>query len=168
MALNKFRKTKEGNFIFEITQPEDPIANVLMVDDNEVALFYRGQQFANSGFMIDTATDGIEAIKKIKEHGENYDAVLMNFLMPECDGIEATKLIKYRTGFEKPIIGFSAGMFAHKNFYDAGIRAGMYDCVDSDEKIMFSTLLEALYNNKYEKKNKAPKGFFYKLKTLFS
>ncbi len=157
------KKGKDGNLIFEIIQPIEPLANILMVDDNEIDLAYNGQQFANAGFKIDTATDGLEALNKVKELGENYDAILMNFLMPICDGIEATRLIRNKTKYRNPIIGFSSGMFSHKHFYEAGRKAGMYECVSSNEKEMLNTLLEALYNNKYKYKTKS-KGLFSKLK----
>ncbi len=161
------KKGKDGNLIFEIVQPDEPLASILMVDDNEIDLAYNGQQFANAGFEIDTATDGLEALNKVKELGENYDAILMNFLMPVCDGIEATRLIRSKTKYRNPIIGFSAGMFSHKHFYEAGRRAGMYECVNLDEREMLNTLLEALYNNKYKNKSNS-KGLFSKLREFLS
>ena len=62
--------------------------------------------------MCDEAEDGVEAVEKIKhimavgnEHGQNtYDAVLMDFIMPNMNGPSATKAIR-SLGYMAPIFG---------------------------------------------------------------
>jgi CheY-like chemotaxis protein len=62
---------------------------------------------------LDTASNGLEAIQKIKENSYNF--VLMDLLMPEMDGKKATAEIKAIPGKESTkIVAMSAGKFRKK------------------------------------------------------
>ena len=154
---------------FELKQPEDPIGYILIADDNEYSLKIRSCRLAKMGYHIHTAKNGEEAIKKVKENPDKYDIILMNYKMPICNGIEATRVIRRVHNFKKPIIGYSAGLFLNENTYDAGIKAGMNSCVDADEMIVLDEMIRLLYiepeKEKYKKENK-PKSWFTKLKEL--
>lgn len=65
------------------------------------------------GFIVDTAADGTEAVRKI-ETERPYDAVLMDIQMPKMDGYEATKEIRTMNDPAKastPIIAMTANAF---------------------------------------------------------
>ena len=60
-------------------------------------------------YVIDTAENGLEALKKYKSNA--YDMILMDLHMPEMDGWEATKAIRTNekdTTTKVPIIALTA------------------------------------------------------------
>ncbi|MDR2354356.1 MAG: response regulator [Deltaproteobacteria bacterium] len=76
-----------------------PHGKVLVVDDVEVNLLVAKGLLRNYGLSIDTATSGKEAVEKIKlasyeAPSDRYDIVFMDHMMPEMDGIEATRVIR--------------------------------------------------------------------------
>jgi len=72
--------------------------NILIVDDNSnnrmmIKLVLEDyQENKNISFDIEEATDGQEAIDICKD--KHFDIVYMDIMMPNVDGIEATKIIK--------------------------------------------------------------------------
>ncbi len=94
--------------------PITPVTNlgkILVVEDQtflqEVAL----HQLKRFGFTVDIANNGLEAVRNATS--SNYDAILMDCLMPEMDGLEATRLIRQVDKDKKrhtPIIALTAGV----------------------------------------------------------
>ena len=66
--------------------------HVLVVDDNNVNLMIATNMFKLLGATTDTAEDGIQAIEKVKT--TKYHVILMDHLMPNMDGVCATKEIR--------------------------------------------------------------------------
>lgn len=69
---------------------------VLIVDDNETAREILEELTLSLGFQVATAKNGAEAIEAVRAaaiRGQKFDLVLMDFLMPELDGIEAARRI---------------------------------------------------------------------------
>ena len=77
---------------------------------------------------IETAENGIEAIKKFKNNYTKYDMIFMDIQMPEMDGYEATKIIR-KLDIDKatsiPIIAITANAF--KEDIEKCIESGMDD-----------------------------------------
>ncbi len=65
---------------------------VLLVDDEKDFLDIMTQRMETRGMKVSTSASAKEAIEKIKEN--SYDAVVLDLLMPEMDGLEALKAIK--------------------------------------------------------------------------
>ncbi|MDR1074596.1 MAG: response regulator, partial [Treponema sp.] len=63
---------------------------------------------------LEFANNGIKAVDKFKEKGEQYDLILMDMQMPELDGIGATQRIRALgtdIAANIPIIAMTANAF---------------------------------------------------------
>ncbi|MDD3030124.1 MAG: PleD family two-component system response regulator [Alphaproteobacteria bacterium] len=67
-------------------------ARVLIVDDTPVNIRLLEAKLARDYYVISTAENGVEALKKIDE--EKPDIVLLDVMMPEMDGFETCRRIK--------------------------------------------------------------------------
>jgi CheY-like chemotaxis protein/two-component sensor histidine kinase len=65
---------------------------VLVVDDNPVNLRVEARLVEKHGFQVDTANNGLEAVDAVAKN--RYALVLMDCMMPEMDGYEATRTIR--------------------------------------------------------------------------
>ncbi|KAA0993164.1 response regulator [Dyadobacter aurulentus] len=81
---------------------------ILVADDDMRNIFALSAVLEESGFKIEIATNGKEAIQKLEEHAD-IELVLMDVMMPEMDGIEATKIIRTHSSWASlPIIAVTA------------------------------------------------------------
>jgi two-component system cell cycle sensor histidine kinase/response regulator CckA len=75
--------------------PSDrPIASpqnqtVLVVDDEQPVLNVTGRILTKAGYRILTATDGAQAIARVKEHRDEINAIILDMAMPNMSGTEA-------------------------------------------------------------------------------
>jgi len=65
---------------------------VLLVDDEEQFLETLAERMRARGMEVTTATSAAEALKKVAE--ESFDAVILDLLMPQIDGIETLGILK--------------------------------------------------------------------------
>ena len=72
--------------------PEDIKANVLVVDDEEQFLKVFSQRLEGHGLKVDTSTTGEDALKKVKS--KDFDAIVLDMVMPGMSGMEALKRIR--------------------------------------------------------------------------
>jgi signal transduction histidine kinase/DNA-binding response OmpR family regulator len=81
-----------------------PYGRVLVVDDVETNLDVARGLMIPYGLVIDCVKSGFEAIERVKAIGEGdgsvpkYDVIFMDHMMPEMDGIEATRAIRSEIG----------------------------------------------------------------------
>lgn len=59
---------------------------VLAVDDEKDVLFIVTTALKNEGFEVTTASNGVECLKKVEE--EDFDAIVLDVMMPQMDGFE--------------------------------------------------------------------------------
>ncbi len=99
---------------------------ILIVDDETDILEFVGYNLKKEGFTIFTAENGIDAIKKAKDHLPHL--ILMDVMMPEMDGIEACEKIKEIPDLKNTIIAF---LTARSEDYSqiAGFDAGADDYI---------------------------------------
>jgi signal transduction histidine kinase/CheY-like chemotaxis protein/HPt (histidine-containing phosphotransfer) domain-containing protein len=121
-----------------------PYASVLVVDDVTTNLDVARGLFKPYGMKVDTVTSGKAAIELIKNRETEYNAIFMDHMMPEMDGIEATRIIKEEIGTDYarniPIIALTANaiignaeMFLSKGFQD--FLSKPIDIIKLDETI---------------------------------
>lgn len=65
---------------------------VLIVDDDAFLLDMYALKFKESGFLVEVARNGEEAIAKAKDAGP--DVILLDIVMPKMDGFDVLRTIK--------------------------------------------------------------------------
>lgn len=79
---------------------------VLLVEDDAFLKEIYHDTLTQAGFEVSTATNGTEALEKIKQG--DWNVLLMDIILPQMDGIEVLKTLKadnaYESLFQKPII----------------------------------------------------------------
>ncbi len=98
---------------------------LLLVEDNNINQKVAILTLKKLGYQADIASNGREALDAIAAH--NYDLVLMDCIMPEMDGLEATRLLRSTGGraAKVPVIAMTANAFAEDRA--ACLAAGMND-----------------------------------------
>jgi len=67
---------------------------VLLVDDEGEFLEALSQRMTSRGMEVTTTTSAREAIKKVEEG--SFDAVILDLMMPEMDGLEVLQTLKQK------------------------------------------------------------------------
>ncbi|PYH96584.1 two-component system protein A [Aspergillus ellipticus CBS 707.79] len=102
-----------------------PHKHVLLVEDNLVNQMIMLKLLQNMGFArVDTAWDGAEAVRLVKQQPLSYNTILMDIGMPVMDGLEATRQIR-QMGLDVPIIALTGNVL--KEDEEAYLAAGMND-----------------------------------------
>jgi DNA-binding NtrC family response regulator len=99
---------------------------VLLVDDEEDFLEVLAERMTSRGIEVSTATSAAEAIRMAEN--ESFDAIIVDLMMPEMDGLEALKLIKEKKPESQVIL-----LTGHATL-DKGIEAMKLGAVDFLEK----------------------------------
>lgn len=76
----------------EIPGKDKEALKILLVEDNAVNQKVASRLIEKLGYRTDLASNGIEAVEAVQTF--DYDLVFMDLLMPEMDGLEATKHIQ--------------------------------------------------------------------------
>jgi len=82
-----------------------PVKRILLVDDEPELLKAMRIRLASWGYDVLTATNGKEAIQLVKQ--EAPDAIILDIMMPEMDGIETLHRIR-RFDKKIPVLMFTA------------------------------------------------------------
>ena len=102
---------------------------ILLVEDNELNREIAEELIGATGASVESAEDGVQAVKKFKESAEGYyDLILMDVQMPHMDGYEATRCIRAlgRSDAQMvPIFAMKANAFAEdvQKSREAGMNA---------------------------------------------
>ncbi len=115
------------NFItkYSFAESQKQEANILLVEDNQINRTVASVIIKKFGCMVDTATNGKEAIEALLEN--DYDIILMDCEMPIMDGFAATKNIRNMDNHKKdvPIIAITA--YAMDGDREKCLSSGMDD-----------------------------------------
>jgi DNA-binding NtrC family response regulator len=99
---------------------------VLLIDDEQDFLDTLGERMRDRGMNVSTAVSAGEALKKVDT--ESYDAIVLDLMMPEMDGLELLKAIKKKRPELQVIL-----LTGHASL-DKGIQAMKLGAVDFLEK----------------------------------
>ncbi|TFZ04746.1 response regulator [Ramlibacter rhizophilus] len=114
---------------------------ILVAEDNENNQIVTRDLLLAQGALVEIAVDGLDTLTSIVANGQ-YDAILMDWQMPNMDGLEATREIRQIVGFQEiPIIALTANASAADRAacMAAGMNAHLSKPVDAGELV--ATLL---------------------------
>ena len=117
----------------QFTREYMPYGKVLIVDDVETNLYVAKGLLVPYGLAIDTVSSGQEAIDRVK-NGNTYDVIFMDHMMPQLNGMEATKILR-DSGYVYPIVALTANAVAGQAemFLENGFNAFIPKPIDMNE-----------------------------------
>lgn len=122
-TLNASLKTKP------LIREKGAPVKILLAEDNEVNQMVARHILEEAGHLVSIANNGLEAVREW--HTNEYDLILMDVMMPEMDGLEATKMIRREelsmNGSHIPIVALTAN--AIKGDREKCLDSGMDDYV---------------------------------------
>jgi len=135
-SANLVRQPKDQEDTFPISKDIEGFTT-LVVDDSPDSRTITKKMLNSFGLIAETASSGTEAIKKIKQYlslNRRFDLIIMDWIMPEIDGIETAKKIFNYVEDRIPTILMTA-------FTDA-VLAGINRVIS--KPISVSTLFDAI------------------------
>ena len=110
--------------------------NVLLAEDNELNAEIAQALLESEGIVVTRAADGNEAVDLyVGRPASSFDAILMDIMMPDMDGYEATRAIRLSEKVDAadiPIIALTANAFAEdaQAAHAAGMNAHLSKPID--------------------------------------
>ena len=92
----------------KMAQQAMPKKRILLVDDEPQTRELLASMLGVYGYSVSCVSDGSGALSILRKEHDTYDAILMDVVMPELDGIETTRTIKGLMGVSTPVISISA------------------------------------------------------------
>ncbi len=127
-----FEPTEPPSYAMEEGIADDGLAfssRILLAEDNDVNFLVASSMLANQGHHVERASDGEEAVRKALRDVDRPDLVLMDCMMPNMNGLDATRSIRVQeaaAGLARiPIVALSAA--TDEELSRKAIDAGMDD-----------------------------------------
>jgi len=90
------------------------VTRLLVADDSETVLLMLQRRLEMEGYEVVTATDGVEALDRLRELGaDGPDVILLDAMMPNKSGTEVLEEIRGK-GSKVPIVMISAHLDAQE------------------------------------------------------
>lgn len=99
---------------------------ILIVDDEPDIVEFISYNLKGKGYLISTARDGVEAIRKAKDF--RPDLILLDIMMPNKDGIQTIKELRMMPEFEETAIIFLTALSDEKSEIE-GLKVGADDYI---------------------------------------
>jgi two-component system sensor histidine kinase/response regulator len=131
--MRKLPKVQQGK---DETQLDFTGVRVLLAEDNEINMEIANVLLESRGIIVDQAEDGQTAVDKFKASNTGeYKCILMDIMMPNLNGYEATKAIRALDRPDAktvPIIAMTANAFSEdvKVALDSGMNAHVAKPID--------------------------------------
>ena len=116
---------------------------VLVVEDTFSNLKMLEAKLLSKGFVVETAFDGAEALRKIEE--QDFDIVVLDVMMPGIDGFEVCRRIKLgRATDALPVVMLTA--LDSLSDRELGLDAGADDFFVKpvEDQLLFGRILELI------------------------
>lgn len=98
----------------------------MIVEDDTFVMDIYETKLQGEGYQILSASNGLEAIKKLEGEAEIPNLILLDIIMPYMDGLEFLKKIKNEEKFKNiPVILLTN--LSQKEEIDAGLELGAND-----------------------------------------
>jgi DNA-binding response OmpR family regulator len=98
---------------------------VLVVDDEPIGREMLAENLIEEGYAVLEADSGESAWKQIDENPGRFDAILLDRMMPDMDGIEILRRVKMRPDMMHVPVIMQTGMTADADVLE-GLQAGAY------------------------------------------
>ncbi len=122
-----------------------PPIRVLIADDDEVLLETAKDTLSSIGVKADIARSGAEAIQMISDSAD-YQVMILDWKMPDMDGIEVTRRLRKEVHNDIPVILISA--YDYSDIESAAKEAGIsgYICKPLFSSTLYNKINEVLGN----------------------
>jgi PAS domain S-box-containing protein len=139
--LSFLKTTAESEAAIELEEFDKEHKNikVLVVEDIILNQLLMKTLLDDFGFENDIASNGKLAIEKLRENF--YDIILMDLLMPEMNGFEATDYIRNKLNSKIPIIALTADVTTVDLTKCKAVGMNDYIAKPVDERILFSKII---------------------------
>jgi CheY-like chemotaxis protein len=89
------------------------MTRLLVADDSETVLLMLERRLEMEGYEVVTATDGLEALERLREAGPKPDVILLDAMMPNMSGSEVLAQLR-ESGSTIPVLMISAHLDAQE------------------------------------------------------
>ena len=104
---------------------------ILLAEDNQVNQIVTQRMLNKLGYRADVVANGIEVLQALERH--TYNVILMDILMPEMDGLDATRAIRQRWPDGPKIVAMTAS--ALQGDRETCLAAGMDGYISKPTRI---------------------------------
>jgi CheY-like chemotaxis protein len=157
-----------NNASYQLSQPNLKGMRVLVVDDNESARRVLHDQLSSLSFKVTTVASANEAFLTLETAEKPFDLILMDWSMPETNGLDAVKHIKNNIQLSKMPAIIMVSAYAQEEVAKEAEKIGLDDFIlkpatpsalfDSIIKVMTPATSTAKTTPKTNMENKALKG----------
>ena len=114
---------------------ESAMKKILFIDDEALILEIYSSKLQQYGFRVDTATDGLEALKMMRN--SKPDVVVLDIMMPKFSGLEVLKYIRAEPALKDLRVVVLSNMFV-------GAEERQADTAGADKALLKSSCTPAL------------------------
>ena len=139
-TIKEEEKEKKKSLLTEEFALANPL-DILLVEDNLVNQKLAMRILNKLGYNPELANNGREAVEMIKSR--NFQVVLMDVLMPEMDGLEATRYIRANFSHQPIIVAMTANALPEDR--ETCFQAGMNEYIS--KPINIETLVDILHQS---------------------
>ena len=126
--------------------------NVLLVDDNRSSLKIIKEALESLSFNVIAVDSGIQAIHYLKNNYNNkkIKLLLMDWKMPEMDGLEAVSIIRQDPQFSGIRIIMMSNSYAHESLYQKSEELRISAIITKPVRysLLYNSIMQAIQNDK--------------------